>query len=95
MRVGKAKQPCALEHKIQGEEPLGKESGQTWKCRGIHRWPFGSVNPFYSLHAHEFVPSPGTGQLIPRTLLLLLPSSAVLQAMVSCTSFHGNQRERS
>lgn len=64
LRWGKAKQPCTLEHKIQGEEPLGKESRQTWKCRGVHGWPFGSVNPFCSLHAHEFVPPPGTGQLI-------------------------------
>lgn len=52
---GKAKQPCTLEHKIQGEEPLGKETRQTWKCRGIHWGPFGSVSPFWSLYAHEFV----------------------------------------
>lgn len=31
----------------------------------------------------------------PSTPLLLLPSSALLQAMLSCTSFHGNQTERS
>lgn len=92
---GKTKEPCTLEHKIQGEEPLGKESRQTWKCRGVHGWPFGSVNPFCSLHAHEFVSPPGTGQLITQHTAAVLPSSALLQAMVSCTSFHGNQREKS
>lgn len=68
---------------MQEEEPLGKENRQTWRHGGIHGWPFGSVNPCCSLYAHEFVPPPGTGQLITQR------TAAVATAKLSSAAGNG------
>lgn len=83
-----------------GRRALGKRKlRQIRRCRGTHGWLFGSVTPFCSVHTHEFEHPPSTGQLITQRTAAVVPAklrpAAGSGKQRCCTSFHGNQNQRS
>lgn len=95
-KMGKGKAALCSWTQNSGRRATGKRRQTDLEVQRDSRVAFWVSEPilFTSCPWNLYLPQ-ALASSSPSARLLLLPSSDLLQAMVSCTSFHGNQRERS